>query len=43
MEEHWRAGYNDTVRTLRHGEIFERPSLADGGFAAFDLAQDGKE
>ncbi len=43
MEEHWRAGYNDTVRTLRHGEIFERPSLADGGFAAFDLAQDGRE
>jgi NTE family protein len=25
MEEHWKAGYNDTVRTLRHGAIFELP------------------
>lgn len=42
MEEHWRAGYNDTVRTLRHQEIFERPALKTGGVATFDLTQDGK-
>lgn len=26
MEEHWKAGYMDAVRTLRHGSIFERPT-----------------
>ena len=25
MEEHWKAGYNDTVRTLRHPEVLQRP------------------
>ncbi|WP_112664283.1 patatin-like phospholipase family protein [Microvirga flavescens] len=40
MEEHWRAGYNDAVRTLRHPEIFERPSTHDG-VATFDCAQSG--
>lgn len=39
MEERWRAGYNDTVRTMRHTEIFERPKAEDGGVAAFDLTQ----
>ena len=26
MEEHWRAGYHDAVRTLRHPEVLERPT-----------------
>ena len=25
MEEHWRAGYHDARRTLRHAEVLERP------------------
>src|SRR6185436_10937674 len=29
MEEHWRAGYYDAVRTLRHPEVFERPATLD--------------
>jgi NTE family protein len=32
MEDHWQAGYNDALRTLRHGEIFERPKDAEGVF-----------
>ena len=42
MEEHWRAGYHDTVRTLRHPEVLERPRNHDGVFT-FDLAVDGRE
>ncbi|PNG25160.1 hypothetical protein CR492_15280 [Methylocella silvestris] len=42
MEEHWRAGYNDTVRTLRHPEVLQRPDNAEG-FSAFDLSIDGRE
>jgi len=42
MEEHWRAGYNDAVRTLRHPEVLERPTNLEGVFT-FDLAQDGRE
>ncbi len=42
MEEHWRAGYHDAVRTLRHPEVLERPSNLEGVFT-FDLAQDGRE
>ncbi|MEJ0095222.1 MAG: patatin-like phospholipase family protein [Methylocella sp.] len=42
MEEHWRAGYNDTIRTLRHPEVLQRPANEEG-FSAFDLAQDGRE
>jgi NTE family protein len=42
MVDHWRAGYFDTVRTLRHPEVLERPR--DGtGVRTFDLAQDGRE
>jgi patatin-like phospholipase len=26
MEEHWTAGYNETVRNLRHPETLERPA-----------------
>ncbi|MBI1214876.1 MAG: patatin-like phospholipase family protein [Alphaproteobacteria bacterium] len=30
MEEHWKAGENDTRRTLRHKEIFTKPTNAVG-------------
>jgi NTE family protein len=42
MEEHWRAGYHDAVRTLRHREVLERPNNLEG-VATFDLAHDGRE
>ncbi|HEX3677554.1 MAG TPA: DUF3734 domain-containing protein, partial [Sphingomicrobium sp.] len=42
MEEHWRSGYNDAVRTLRHPEVLQRPNGRDG-FFTFDLARDGRE
>jgi NTE family protein len=42
MQDHWRAGYHDTVRTLRHPEVLERPNSLEGVFS-FDLAQDGRE
>ena len=41
MEEHWAAGLQDTVRTLRHPEILERPNSADGVFT-FDLTTQGR-
>jgi NTE family protein len=37
MEDHWTTGLHDTVRTLRHPEVLERPNTADGVFT-FDLA-----
>jgi NTE family protein len=42
MEDHWRAGYNDAVRTLRHPEILQRPANRQN-FQTFDLARDGRE
>jgi NTE family protein len=42
MEEHWRAGYHDAKRTLRHPEVLERPTNHEGVFT-FDLAVDGRE
>jgi NTE family protein len=42
MEEHWRAGYNDAVRTLRHPEVLRRPHDREGVFT-FDLMADGRE
>jgi NTE family protein len=42
MEEHWRAGYQDAVRTLRHPEVLQRPDNLEGIFT-FDLAEDGRE
>jgi NTE family protein len=41
MEDHWRAGYQDTVRTLRHPEVLERPHNLEG-VLTFDLAEDGR-
>jgi NTE family protein len=42
MEEHWLAGYHDTIRTLRHPEVLERPSNKAGLFI-FDIDGDGRE
>ena len=42
MEEHWRAGYHDAVRTLRHPEALQRPRNQEG-VSTFDLAFDGRE
>ena len=42
MEEHWRSGYNDTVRTLRHPEAIARPENAEG-ISTFDIAEHGGE
>ena len=41
MEDHWAAGYHDTVRTLRHPEVLARPSGGER-VVAFDLAADGR-
>ena len=42
MEEHWRAGYHDARRTLRHPEVLRRPTNHAGVFT-FDLAAHGRE
>jgi NTE family protein len=42
MEEHWKSGYNDTVRTLRHPEVLQKPDGYDG-VLTFDLGHDGRE
>jgi NTE family protein len=42
MQEHWRAGYHDAIRTLRHPEVLERPTNHEGVFT-FDLSRDGRE
>ncbi|MBS7698818.1 MULTISPECIES: patatin-like phospholipase family protein [unclassified Chelatococcus] len=40
MEEHWRAGYHDAVRSLRHEEIYQRPTNIEG-VMTFDCATSG--
>jgi predicted acylesterase/phospholipase RssA len=42
MQERWRAGYYDAIRTLRHPEVLERPTNHEGVFT-FDLSHDGRE
>jgi NTE family protein len=42
MEEHWRSGYHDARRTLRHREVLERPTNLEG-LLTFDLARDARE
>jgi NTE family protein len=42
MQDHWRSGYHDALRTLRHPEILTRPTSPDGVFT-FDLEHDGRE
>jgi NTE family protein len=42
MEDHWQAGYIDTVRTLRHPEVLRRPENLEG-VLTFDVHRDGRE
>src|SRR5499427_8361965 len=42
MEEHWKSGYSDAVRTLLHPEVLQRPDGPEGVFT-FDLAQQDRE
>ncbi|HEY6579118.1 MAG TPA: DUF3734 domain-containing protein, partial [Rhizomicrobium sp.] len=42
MRDHWKAGYHDTLRTLRHPEVLERPKNSDG-IAIFDFAEGGAD
>ena len=42
MQDHWRAGYHDALRTLRNPEVLTRPASLDGVFT-FDLERDGLE
>jgi NTE family protein len=42
MTDHWNAGYNDAIRTLRHPEALQRPT-DQIGVATFDLAINGRE
>lgn len=38
MEEHWRSGYDDAVRSLSHPEVLQRPDKMEG-VRTFDFAQ----
>jgi NTE family protein len=38
MNDRWKAGYNDTIRTLRHPGVLQRPDNADG-LAILDFAE----
>jgi NTE family protein len=38
MVDHWHAGYDDTVRTLSHPGVLERP-LSPEGVSIFDIAE----
>ncbi len=42
MEEHWKSGYSDTVRSLRHPEVLKRPTNHEGVFT-FDVKNEGRE
>jgi NTE family protein len=42
MDDHWRAGYHDALRTLRHPDAFE-PATNFEGVQTFDLDRDGHE
>ncbi len=37
MEEHWQAGFDDTVRSLSHPEVLQRPDR-QGGVRTFDFS-----
>jgi len=38
METHWKAGYDDAVRSLRDPRVLQRPTNAEG-LAIFDLSE----
>lgn len=40
MADHWRSGYDDAMRTLRHPEVPERTGNGDE-VTIFDFANDG--
>ena len=42
MQEHWQAGYNDAVRTLRYPEVLQRHEDGDGVFT-FDVEVQGRD
>ena len=42
MVDHWHAGYEDTIQTLEHPEVLERPSSPEGVFI-FDIAEHRRE
>jgi NTE family protein len=42
MQDHWLAGYNDAIRTLRHPEALARPTDRTG-CDTFDLGVDGRD
>jgi NTE family protein len=42
MQDHWLAGYHDTVRTLRHPRVLERP-INPEGVVIFDPATQGRD
>jgi NTE family protein len=42
MTDHWTAGYNDAMRTLRHPEALVRPT-GRSGCNTFDVAVNGRE
>jgi len=42
MEEHWKAGYNDTVRTLRHGDWLDPPP-PEKGVVTHDVHRHGRD
>jgi NTE family protein len=42
MQEHWRAGYHNARRTLRHREVLEHPTNHEG-VLTFDLAANAPE
>jgi NTE family protein len=39
MEDHWRAGYHDAARTLRHRPVLDRPDNDEGVFT-LDIGSD---
>ena len=41
MKDHWTAGYQDTVRTLRHPQVLKRPHSGEG-VVTFDVAANGR-
>ena len=42
MQEHWAAGYKDTMSTVQHPEIFERPTNLEG-VVTFDRLKEDQE
>lgn len=38
MEAHWQSGYNDTLKTLEHKKVLERPHNSEG-IAIFDYSR----